>query len=458
MNASDSLRIEASMAPLGYRATNELTCADLIVINTCAIRDKAEQKVYSFLGRLAEIKRSNAQVLIAVGGCVAQQAGRTILKRMPHVDIIFGTHALGRLPGLVGSALKGGRPLVDIDFTTAIEDRLAPIEAENSVSDGPARFITIMQGCDNYCTYCVVPYVRGREVSRSPEAIIGEVKALVDNGVREVTLLGQNVNSYGQKEGMATFGELLAALEGISDLHRIRFTTSHPKDLSPELVEAFGQLRKLCRHIHLPVQSGADRILKRMNRRYTRQDYLEKVALLREACPDIAITTDFIVGFPGETEADFQATMELVAQVRFDGLFAFKYSDRPQAPATQFQNKLPDGVKQERLRRLLDYQDQVNIAKNRELIGSHQEILVDGFSKKMGENGRRQQWSGRTTGNRIVNFAVDLEKPDPWTPIPGQLLDMRIEKAFPHSLWGAPLPESDGESGMKGAMCNVVQG
>jgi len=455
MNVSDSQRIEMGLGPLGYSLTDTLEQAGLIIINTCAIREKAEQKVYSFLGRLAKIKADNPDLLIAVGGCVAQQVGGRIVKRMPHVDIVFGTHALGRLPDLVQSAQNGVRPIVDIDFTTALEDRLAPIDP-GVAAGGISRFITIMQGCDNYCTYCVVPHVRGREVSRTPAAILDEVRGLVAAGVREVTLLGQNVNSYGNKEGLITFARLLAELDRIPGLARIRFTTSHPKDLSPELIAAFGNLEKICRHIHLPVQSGSTRILKRMNRRYTRQDYLDKVARLRAVCPDMAITTDFIVGFPGETDKDFEATLTLAAQVRYDGVFAFKYSDREQVPAAQFKDKLPEGIKQERLGRLLAFQDQVNIEKNRSLIGSCQEILVDGFSKKKAAAGSPRQWSGRTTTNRIVNFSVAADGPSPWEPVPGQLINIRIEKAFPHSLWGTPESAGRAAAGVKGAACHAV--
>ncbi|MGB5986244.1 MAG: tRNA (N6-isopentenyl adenosine(37)-C2)-methylthiotransferase MiaB [Desulfobacterales bacterium] len=455
MNASDTQRIQTSLAGLGYGTTDLLERADLIVINTCAIREKAEQKVYSFLGRLAEIKAANPQVCIAVGGCVAQQAGQRIVKRMPHVDIVFGTHALGRLPDLVLAAQGRHHPIVDTRFSQTIEDRIVPLEP-GLTSPGPSRFVTIMQGCDNYCTYCVVPHVRGREASRGPETILEEVRVLTAGGVREVTLLGQNVNSYGQKEGILSFTRLLAALNKIPELYRIRFTTSHPKDLSPELIDAFGTLSKLCRHIHLPVQSGSDEILKRMNRRYTRQDYLDKIAQLRVTCPDIAITTDFIVGFPGETESDFEATLDLARQVQFDGLFAFKYSDREGTPASQFKNKLPEALKQERLAKLLAYQDQVNLKRNRSLIGSCQEVLVDGFSKKSGGRHTGGQWSGRTPCNRIVNFPLAAPGASKEALVIGRLLAVKIEDAFVHSLKGAPIHHPTDASGMKGALCHAV--
>jgi tRNA-2-methylthio-N6-dimethylallyladenosine synthase len=294
-----------------------------------------------------------------------------------------------------------------------------------------------MRGCDNYCTYCVVPYVRGREISRRPENIIGEIKGLVLSGVREVTLLGQNVNSYGIKEGLCSFPELLELVNEIEGLSRIRFTTSHPKDLSDELISVFARLEKLCGHIHLPVQSGSNSVLKRMNRKYTRELYLKKIERLRKALPGIAITSDVIVGFPGETEDDFAATLDLVKKVEFDGLFTFAYSDRKNAPAAGFSDKISGSEKNERLKKLLELQEHYTVKKNRALVGSIESVLVEGLSKKQDTEGCEDDsagfhWSGRTSANKIVNFTDE-------NPLAGKIISVKIEKAFSHSLRGIPV-------------------
>lgn len=451
MNVYDSERIAEGLRPLGYRATSSPETADLIVVNTCAIREKAEQKVFSFLGRLSKLKRKKPGLIVAVGGCVAQQEGKKILKRAPHVNVIFGTHTTHRLPQMIRQIESDGCRIVDIEMSDEIETRDTIIPHGNGKT---ASFVTIMQGCDNYCTYCVVPYVRGREMSRTPERIIREIRELVTSGVREVTLLGQNVNSYGKKEGHCSFPELLARINEIEGLWRIRFTTSHPKDLSESLIYAFRRLNKLCKHIHLPVQSGSDRILKRMNRKYTREHYLEKVQKLREVCPEIAITSDMIVGFPGETRADFEETLDLMKTVEYDGLFAFKYSDRPNAPAAHFSNKVPEEEKKERLRILLDLQEQFTIKKNQALIGSVEQILVDGFSKQQTTDSRHSesdirnsdtQWTGRTSANKIINFVQGDACNKIFT---GEMIHVRIDRAFSHSLRGKPIKTEP--SGLKG--------
>ena len=344
---------------------------------------------------------------------------------------------------------KTGDRIVDVQMTEAPGFFDGPIP--DAGGEGPARFVTIMQGCDNYCTYCVVPHVRGREVSRPPGQILSEIRQLVAGGVREVTLLGQNVNSYGAKEGLERFAGLLARVNDIEALARIRFTTSHPKDLSEDLIGCFGSLDKLCRHIHLPVQSGSDRILKRMNRRYTRETYLKKVDRLRRVCPEIGITSDFIVGFPGETDADFAETLALMQAVEFDGVFAFQYSDRPSAPASRFGNKVAEGVKKERLAALLELQEKTTLRKNHALLGSVQQVMAEGPSKKdyRGHGGGYALWTGRTTHNRIVHFPVG----DPTgggMPSPGEILDVRIEKAFSHSLRGAGVTKRPAAVGRKG--------
>lgn len=436
MNVYDSEQMAMRLALEGFYQVDSPDDADLVVVNTCAIRAKAEQKVFSYLGRLAGLKKKNPDLLVAVGGCVAQQEGARIVSRQPAVDIVFGTHAIDQLPQMVFDARRHHRPVVDVQMGSGIYD---------AVTDGPepqpeaiSRFVTIMQGCDNHCSYCVVPHVRGPEISKPPDKIVAEVRHWVQRGTREVTLLGQNVNSYGQKGDTGGFAGLLERLNRLDGLLRIRFTTSHPKDLSDALVGVFGRLEKLCGHIHLPVQSGDDTILKRMNRRYSRKTYLQRVESLRAVRPDIAITSDFIVGFPQESEAQFEQTLDLMKTVRFDAAFVFRYSDRPNAPAAHFKGKVSESVKQQRLERLLELQERHTMDKHRQLVGTVQTVLVEGKSKR--ENNRKNQtvpanvqWSGRTGGNKIVNFIDDTGA----IPLKaGQLAAVKIEKALAHSLWG----------------------
>lgn len=440
MNVYDSDLMAAGLAGLNYQTTDTVEQADLVIINTCSVREKAEQKVFSYLGRMAQLKRRKPGLIIGVGGCVAQQEGDRIVKRAPYVDLVFGTRAVDRLPRLVERIEQTGRRVVELDMAGTGQPGTAISSAAglHQVSG----FVTIMRGCDNYCTYCVVPYVRGREISRSPEDILAEIRTRVASGTREVTLLGQNVNSYGTKEGLCSFPELLARVNDIGDLWRVRFTTSHPKDLSDELIAAFGQLDKLCWHIHLPVQSGSDRMLDKMNRRYTRAAYLEKVARLRAVAPGIAVTSDIIVGFPGETDADFQQTLDLLAAVEFDNVFAFAYSDRPNAPAARFSGKLPEPERRARLIELLDVQKAITKRKNRALVGSTERILVDGPGRNQAEQGKtgdpgEYQWTGRTAMNKIVHFN-DTSGPGE-DRFYGRLLDVLIEKAYPNSVHGKPV-------------------
>jgi tRNA-2-methylthio-N6-dimethylallyladenosine synthase len=452
MNVYDSEQICMRLATIGYEQTASMDRADLIIINTCAVRAKAEQKAFSLLGRLARMKRNKKRLIIGVGGCVAQQEGEKILERMPCIDLVFGTRAIGRLPRFIQQIEARRCRIVDVDMNEvpAIPEFLVGTQPESQVS----KFVTIMRGCDNYCTYCVVPFVRGRETSREPESIIREIRALVENGVREVTLLGQNVNSYGIKQGLCTFPELLSRINEIEGLLRIRFTTSHPKDLSLDLIRAFRDLDKLCPHIHLPVQSGSNRILRRMNRKYTKEQYLDKVAKLRDTCSEIAITSDMIVGFPGETEGDFEQTLELVKTVEYDGLFAFQYSDRPRAPSVKLSNKISEPVKRARLHTLLNLQEKFTKRKNKVLVGSTQWILTDGLSKKQISRqpdaaNQTLQWTGRTTSNKIVNFFLD-EHPAANQSLAGQLIGVRIDKAFSHSLFGKAISAEPSARGLKG--------
>jgi len=451
MNVYDSGRIARGLSAVNYRLTADIQSADLVIVNTCAIRGKAEQKVFSAIGRLGKLKQQNPALLIGVGGCVAQQQGEHIVRRHPYVDLVFGPDAIGRLPAILRRLERDRLPLVDTGSAEDVEPR-EPLNA-GGIEDGIGRFVTVMKGCDNFCSYCVVPYVRGREKSRRPERIIAEISDLVGQGVREVTLLGQNVNSYGRKEGLCSFAELLAGIDKVEALARIRFTTSHPKDLSPELCRCFADLDKLGRHIHLPVQSGSDEILRRMNRRYNYREYLDKIEMLRKTCPDIAVTSDFIVGFPGESESDFRRTLDLMRTVRYDGVFAFMYSDRPEAPASRFADKVPEREKEERLKRLLDLQETITLRKYRKIVGSRQEVLVEGLSRKRPAGAAASaaeavakeaipQWTGRTTHNRIVNFETDRRHPAFGEDLRGRMVRVHIDRAMAHSLRGRLLPDA----------------
>ena len=446
MNVYDSEQIAKILNPLGYKINSSIEVADLIIVNTCSIREKAEQKVLSFLGRLADLKRRRSNLIIGVGGCVAQQEGEKILERMPHVNLVFGTHAIYRLPYLIEKIESERCSIVDVEMSEIIEEFEAVIESPLDRTDpNVTSFVTIMRGCDNFCTYCVVPYVRGRETSRSPESIVSEVIGLVETGIREITLLGQNVNSYGKKEKLTSFPRLLVSLNEIAGLFRIRFTTSHPKDLSDDLIITFKELDKLCNHIHLPVQSGSNKILKKMNRKYSRELYLEKVGKLRNNCPGIAITSDIIVGFPGETIADFEETLNLIKEVEFDGLFAFKYSDRPNAPAARFTKKITEQEKKYRLQNLLNVQEYFTTKKNRVLVGSNELVLVEGVSKKKLYSNDTQskcqyvQWTGRTATNKIVNFIQGDATIPRDRILKGKIVNVKIEKAYSHSLLGKPV-------------------
>ena len=452
MNVYDSEQIAVRLATLGYEQTALMDRADLIIVNTCTVRAKAEQKAFSFIGRLAKMKRSKRRLIIGVGGCMAQQEGQKILERMPCVDLVFGTQSIDRLPRMIQQIETRRCRIVDVHMNDAPEmpEFIKEPLPDNQVS----KFVTIMRGCDNYCAYCVVPFVRGRETSREPQSILQEIRMLVENGVREVTLLGQNVNSYGRKQNLPTFPELLAKINEIKGLLRIRFTTSHPKDLSAHLIAAFRDLNKLCPHIHLPVQSGSNRILKRMNRKYTKEQYLDKVAKLRDTYSEIAITSDIIIGFPGETDTDFKQTLELVKTVEYDGLFAFQYSDRPHAPSVKLPHKISEPLKRERLQSLLDLQETITKRKNKALVGSTQVILTDGLSKKQvsaepQSTDQAMQWTGRTGTNKIVNFNVDPAVADTES-LPGKLIGVRIDKAYSHSLFGKAMYAEPSDGGLKG--------
>ena len=398
MNVVDSERIIDSLKQIGYRQVAVVEDAGLILLNTCSVRDKAERKVYGHLGSFKPLKADNPALIIGVGGCVAQQEGERLLEKLPFLDLVFGTHNVHKLPEMVQEVEKSRVRCIETDFLDR-ETRLA-LFPRRTEGDAVSRFVTVMQGCDNFCSYCVVPHVRGREISRPSAEILAEIEELSAGGVREVTLIGQNVNSYGARiEGELSFAALLAAVQAIDGIERIRFTTSHPRDLSVELIAAFGTLDKLCLHIHLPVQCGSDRVLKMMNRGYTRAEYLDRVRRIKEVAPQIRLTSDIIVGFPGESEEDFAATLALVAEVRYADVFTFLYSSRPGTAAAALVDDLPAAVRQERFDRLLALQDSIS----REIwaadVGAVLPVLVEGESRQ-GEG----QIFGRTTWNRIVNF------------------------------------------------------
>jgi tRNA-2-methylthio-N6-dimethylallyladenosine synthase len=421
MNVNDSETMVTLLKDLDYEPTDSAAKADLILLNTCCIRAKAEQKVYSQLGRLKSLKIREKKVLLGVGGCIAQQEGERLLKRVPYLDLVFGTHSLHLLPDMVRAAEKGER-LSRNDFLDP-ESRL-DLFPRRETAGGVARFVTVIQGCDNFCSYCIVPYVRGREISRRSGEILQEIRELSEAGVREVTLLGQNVNSYGIKSPEEPgFAELLHRVAELDGIERIRFTTSHPKDMSPSLIDCFAELPKLCSHVHLPAQSGSDRVLKAMNRGYTRREYLDRIAALKKARPGLTITGDMIVAFPGETEEDFRQTLSLMEEVGYTDLFSFIFSARPETAAAKLPDTLTRKEKQERLDRLQQLQHLMTRERNKSQLGSLQEVLVEGPSR------RGDQVFGRTSGNRIVNIAADPS-------LVGQIVTVRIVEAFQNSLLG----------------------
>ncbi len=422
MNEHDSERILRLLEGFHYLETKEAKEADLILINTCSVREKPEHKVYSALGRYKWLKEKKGTI-IGVAGCVAQQEGGRLLDRVPYLDMVIGTHAIPLLPELLQKIEFSGQKVCETSFDQ--NGKYLEAVLPQKPLDKLKSYVTIMQGCDHFCSYCIVPYVRGREKSRFSREIIEEVKHLAEMGVKEVCLLGQNVNGYGKglKEEIS-FSELLEHVNEIEGIERIRFTTSHPKDLSEELIQVFSKLKKLCEHIHLPFQSGSDRILKRMNRGYTKGAYLEKIDRIKKICPTIAITADVIVGFPGEEEADFNQTLDLIQNVQFDDLFSFKYSPRKGTRAAQFEDRVEEKIKQDRLTILQGIQKGITLQKNQALVGCVEEILVEGRSKLSDRD-----VTGRTRSNKIVNFQGDLN-------LLGELVPVKILKAYPHSLRG----------------------
>lgn len=420
MNEHDSEKIRGLLEAMGMSPASSVDEADLVLINTCSIREKAGQKVFSELGRLKQIKRKRPHMILGLCGCLAQQEGERVFRRAPYVDLVFGPRNIPELPTLLRRALIGERRVVSLSRPRQ-QPAFDGIPAQRrSVATG---YVTIMEGCDKFCTFCIVPFTRGRETYRPPRDILIEVQALADAGYPEVILLGQTVNSYQWED--VTFAALLRMIHQVEGIRRIRFVSPHPADVTDELIETIRDYPKICRHIHMPLQSGSDRILKAMRRSYSSREYLERIERLREAVPDIAISTDIIVGFPGETEEDFMATMHVVETVRFDSMFSFKYSPRPFTAAWKYGDPVPDEVKTERLMRLQNRQQEIQLEIHRSLIGTVQEVLFEGRSKK-----NPQELEGRTTHNRIINTPADAHR---WL---GKFARVRVTDAGPHSLRG----------------------
>ncbi len=423
MNEYDSGRIVDLLKQQGgAQLVDDPAEADIVLYNTCSVREKAQEKVFSDLGRLKAIKRERPDLVIGVGGCVATQEGAAIVERAPYVDVVFGPQTLHRLPELIAKRQRSGQPQVDISFPEIEKfDALpAPTEARGSA------FVSIMEGCSKYCSFCVVPYTRGEEISRPFESVLEEVARLAAAGACEITLLGQNVNAYlGKIEGIdepADFALLLEYVHDIPGIERIRYTTSHPREFSDRLIDCHRRLEKLAPQVHLPVQAGSDRILAAMKRGYTSLEFMSIIRRLRAASPDICLSSDFIVGYPGETEADFEKTLKLVERVGFDQSFCFIYSPRPGTPAADLPDDTPHAVKVQRLQRLVELLQKNTDAISQAMVGSEQRILVEGVSKK-----DPNELRGRTANNRVVNFAGPRD-------LVGRMVPVTIEIAYPHSL------------------------
>jgi tRNA-2-methylthio-N6-dimethylallyladenosine synthase len=431
MNVYDSDKMaDVLAASHGLELTDSETDADVILVNTCSIREKAQEKVFSQLGRWKKFKSDGRKVVIGVGGCVASQEGDAILKRAPFVDLVFGPQTLHRLPEMIDSVRETGKPAIDISFPEVEKFDNLPAAGKT----GPSAFVSIMEGCSKYCTFCVVPYTRGEEVSRPLDDVVAECESLAHQGVKEINLLGQNVNSFDgvlDDGGRADLALLIHYVAGIDGIERIRFTTSHPVEFSSSLIEAFGEVQKLANYVHLPVQSGSDRVLAMMKRGHTVLEYKQKIRRLREQRPDISLSSDFIVGFPGETEKDFEDTLKLIADINFDQSFSFIYSARPGTPASSLPDDTPMEVKKARLKRLQTLVNKQALEISKGMIGSVQRVLVEGYSKK-----DPQQLAGRTENNRVVNF-------DGQPRLIGQFVDVTITEALNNSLRARVLAAED---------------
>lgn len=422
-NVNDSEILTGMITDMGYEMTNLREDADLILYNTCAVRENAELKVYGNLGALKHLKAKKPSLIIGVCGCMMQQQSvkEQVKKKYRHVDIVFGTHTLYRFPQILMEVLVSENRVFDVaDSDGAIAENM-PIKRQ----EGPCAWVSVMYGCNNFCTYCIVPYVRGRERSRSKEAIISEVRSLAENGCKEITLLGQNVNSYGNDlEESTDFADLLELVCEVEGIERVRFMTSHPKDISDKLIDTMARLPKVCKQLHLPIQAGNDRVLKAMNRKYTKENYLEKIRKIKDKMPDITLTTDIIVGFPGETNEEFLDTIDVLKAVRYDTIFSFIYSKRPGTPAAKMEDVLTPEEKKKNFNMLLEVQDAISIEKNLEYEGKTVSVLVEGKSKNNDEF-----YAGRTEGGKIVNFEADDE-------LIGKIVNVKIIKAKTWSLTG----------------------
>ncbi|KXA04579.1 tRNA-i(6)A37 thiotransferase enzyme MiaB [Clostridium perfringens] len=423
MNEEDSEKLSGMLKSQGYERTENKEEASIIIFNTCCVRENAENKVFGNLGQLKQLKKKNPNLVIAICGCMMQQVGMAdkVLKTFPYVDIIFGTHNAHKFPEYLHRVLQEGVQVKEIlNKEEGIVEGL-PIDRKSDVK----AFVTIMYGCNNFCTYCIVPYVRGRERSRKSEDIIKEIEELVSQGYKEITLLGQNVNSYGKGlEEDIDFAGLLRKVNEVKGLERVRFMTSHPKDLSDDVIMAIKECDKLCEQVHLPVQSGSSRILKEMNRHYDREYYLDLVKKIKSEIPDVTLTTDIIIGFPGETEEDFLDTLSLCEEVGYDSAFTFIYSRRNHTPADKMENQIPDDIKHDRFNRLVEAINKKVVIKNKEYEGTVVEVLVEGPSKN-----DETKLTGRTRNGKLVNFAGD-EK------LVGELVNLKIVRAQPFSLIG----------------------
>ncbi|WP_304525941.1 tRNA (N6-isopentenyl adenosine(37)-C2)-methylthiotransferase MiaB [Halomonas sp. I5-271120] len=428
MNEYDSARMADLLGDSHkLEMTDDERDADVILLNTCSIREKAQEKVFHQLGRWKKLKEKNPDLVIGVGGCVASQEGEALRKRAPYVDMVFGPQTLHRLPTMLDARNKSAEPISVVDVTFPEIEKFDHLPKPSS--DGATAFVSIMEGCSKYCTFCVVPYTRGEEISRPFESVMDEVIHLADQGVREINLLGQNVNAYRGENQLGDeidLAELIACVAAVEGIDRIRFTTSHPVEFSDSLIEAYGEIPELVSHLHLPVQAGSDRILAAMKRGHTVEEYVDKLERIRALRPEISFSSDFIIGFPGETEADFEATMDLIHRIGFDHSFSFVYSARPGTPATELEDETPQSVKKERLAILQERLNQNVMQISRRMVGNVERILVTGFSPR--DPG---QLTGRTENNRVVNFRA----PNPAELI-GHFVDVEITEALPNSLRG----------------------
>jgi tRNA-2-methylthio-N6-dimethylallyladenosine synthase len=422
MNVHDSEKLAGFLTHMDYEPASRIEDADIILLNTCTVREKAAQKVYTHLGRIKQLREKKPDLIIALCGCLAQQEGTNLFQRAPYLNIVLGSRAIAKLPHLIDKVAKTGQQVISLENLSKSTNCSPRYIKRNSSFQA---YVTIMEGCNNFCSYCIVPYVRGREIYRSSAQILHEIVQLAEKGYKEVTLLGQNVNSYRDPDDKEiNFVELLKKVDSIPNLERIRFITSHPKDFSFELVQAIKDGEKICPYVHLPLQAGSSRILQLMNRKYNQQEYMQKIGWLQDTLSEVSITTDIIVGFPGETEKDFQETIKVAKEVEYDGIFSFKYCHRPFTAASKLKDSVPAKEKSRRLTELQELQKRIQFRKNCDQIGKIFEVLVEDFSRKSSE-----ELTGRTITNKIVNFPGRAENI-------GNIVKVKIIDAGPNSLKG----------------------